>query len=81
MRYAYLGDRLTRPALVGKPCDPELRPDGKCIVGKSKQLVRFASGETVMVLRRRLRRRDKLKGNPKDNPEASNNRFGAICRL
>ncbi len=55
MRYVYLGDRLTRADLVGQLCDPLLRADGKCVVGKSKQLVRFASGEAVVVLRRRLR--------------------------
>lgn len=55
MRYVYLGDRMTRPELVGAACDPVLRPDGKCIVGGSKQLVRFADGLEVIVLRRRLR--------------------------
>lgn len=55
MRYLYLGDALTRSDLRGAPCDPVRRPDGKCIVGGSKMLVRFASGEEHVVLRRRLR--------------------------
>lgn len=56
MRYVYLGDAWTAPALVGAPCDPVRRPDGKCVVGGSKQLVRFADGTEHVVLRRRLRR-------------------------
>jgi hypothetical protein len=56
MRYVYLGDAHTRAELVGAACDPVLRPDGKCIVGGSKQLVRFADGAEHVVLRRRLRR-------------------------
>ena len=56
MRYVYLGDAMTREDLVGQACDPVRRAkDGKCVVGGSKQLVRFASGETHVVLRRRLR--------------------------
>ena len=56
MRYIYLGDRLTDPSLVNAACDPVRRRDGKCIVGKSKQLVRFGDGRAVVVLRRRLRK-------------------------
>jgi hypothetical protein len=55
MRYVYLGDRLTDLALIGQRCEPVRRADGRCIVGGSKQLVRFASGRLVVVLRRRLR--------------------------
>lgn len=55
MRYVYLGDRLTDPALVGQACEPVRRPDGKCICGRSAQLVRFADGLARVVLRRRLR--------------------------
>lgn len=51
----YLGDRLTDPRLKNQPCDPVRRPDGRCIVGGSKQLVTFAGGDRVVVLRRRLR--------------------------
>lgn len=32
MRYTYLGDKLTDPALMGMACDPVRRPDGKCII-------------------------------------------------
>lgn len=54
-RYVYLGDKLTDLALVGQPCDPVRRGDGRCVVGGSKQLVEFASGVRCVVLRRRLR--------------------------
>jgi hypothetical protein len=57
MRYVYLGDRMTRPDLVMAPCDPVRRTDGRCIVGKSKQLVTFKDGSEIVVLRRRLRLR------------------------
>lgn len=57
MRYIYLGDKWTHPDLVGAECDPIRRPDGKCIVSveRATALVRFADGEPVVVLRRRLR--------------------------
>lgn len=55
MRYRYLGDRLTDPALRGAPCDPVRRPDGKCVVGRGSQLVRFADDRRAVVIRRRLR--------------------------
>lgn len=57
MRYIYLGDKLTDPALRGMPCDPVRRADGKCIVGQSTAaaLVIDASGRQHVVLRRRLR--------------------------
>lgn len=54
-RYVYLGDAMTAPDLVGAACDPVRRSDGKCTVGGSKMLVRFASGVVHVVLRRRLR--------------------------
>lgn len=58
MRYVYLGDAMTEPALIGKPCDPVRRPDGKCIVSRrmAAALVRF-EGESLprVVKRRRLR--------------------------
>lgn len=57
MRYVYVGDRMTDPALVNQPCDPVLRADGKCILGGSKMLVRFPDGLARVVLRRRLRLR------------------------
>jgi hypothetical protein len=60
VRYLYLGDKMTDPTLVGLPCDPVRRADGKVIVGSGKgtprnQLVRFADGRLVVVLGRRLR--------------------------
>jgi len=54
MRYVYLGDRFTSPALVGAPCDPVRRPDGKCITGRGSMLVDFG-GHQAVVLCRRLR--------------------------
>jgi hypothetical protein len=60
MRYIYLGDRLTDAALKGRGCDPVRRSDGKCVVGRSKQLVEFDEGKHVVVLRRRLRVHDAL---------------------
>lgn len=59
MRYVYLGDRFTREDLIGRTCDPVRRPDGKCIVGASKALVRFEGGEEHVVNRRMLRLRSK----------------------
>jgi hypothetical protein len=57
MRYVYLGDKLTDPRLVGQPCDPIRRADGKCVVSRRprNQLVRFVDGSLVVVLARRLR--------------------------
>jgi len=55
--YTYLGDRLTDPRLKGQACSAVRRPDGKCIRGKNgNMLVRFACGETVVVLGRLLRK-------------------------
>lgn len=60
MRYHYLGDRFTDSMLVGVPCDPVRRQDGKCIVGRNAtQLVLFGDGHQVVVLRRRLRLKEK----------------------
>jgi hypothetical protein len=57
MRYVYLGDGLTDPRWAGQPCDPVRRADGKCVVGRSprNQLVRFSTGELVVVRARLLR--------------------------
>jgi hypothetical protein len=57
MRYLYLGDALTDPALVNQPCDPVRRDDGKCIVSTKMAvaLVVFADGLQRVVKRRRLR--------------------------
>jgi hypothetical protein len=55
VRYVYLGDGVTDPARSGAACDPVRRRDGTCLVAVSKQLVQFASGRIVVVLRRWLR--------------------------
>ena len=60
MRYIYLGTRATDPALKGRACDPVRRPDGRCVVGRGNQLVRFGDGQTRVVVRRRLRLTEKL---------------------
>ncbi|HLT46283.1 MAG TPA: hypothetical protein VK002_03570 [Rubricoccaceae bacterium] len=36
MRYVFLGDRLTRPDLAGRPCDPVRRPDGRVVRGHNR---------------------------------------------
>lgn len=60
MRYVYLGDKFTDSRLVGQPCDPIRRVNGRVVVGSGKgtprnQLVRFADGTLAVVLGRRLR--------------------------
>lgn len=57
MRYTYLGDKQTRPELVGVQCDPVRRPDGKCIVSvpMATAMVTLEDGTEHIVLRRRLR--------------------------
>lgn len=57
MRYVYLGDAMTDPALVNQPCDPVRRADGKCILSTrmATALVVFADGVERVVKRRRLR--------------------------
>lgn len=57
MEYTYLGDRLTDSLFKGQPCQAVRRHDGKCIRGKNgNMLVRFSSGESVVVLGRQLRK-------------------------
>ncbi len=57
MRYTYLGDKLTDPALVDMQCDPVRDARGKCIVSAkmATALVVDAKGKQYVVLRRRLR--------------------------
>jgi hypothetical protein len=56
-RYRYLGDRMTDRALVNRECIAVLRPDGKCIVGRSAMLVQFdGEAKPRVVLRRMLRK-------------------------
>lgn len=55
-RYRYLGDRLTRPELCGRPCVAVLDARGKCIrSSRSTMLVEF-DGVRHVVLARQLRR-------------------------
>jgi hypothetical protein len=61
MRYVYLGDRWTDATLVGQPCEPVRRADGKVVVSAGKALVVFADGTEHVVMRRRLRLRDRLR--------------------
>lgn len=62
MRYTFLGDKLTRPALRSMQCDPVRRPDGRCIVNVrlASALVIDAQGQRHVVPRRRLRLNHKL---------------------
>lgn len=53
--YIYIGDKLTDGRLKKKRCTAVLNDRGKCIVGKSKMLVRFGN-ETHVILRRLLRK-------------------------
>lgn len=57
LRYFYLGDKLTAPALIGLQCDPVRRADGKCIISQkmATALVIDDQGRKHVVLRRRLR--------------------------
>jgi hypothetical protein len=61
MRYTYLGDQMTAPALTGMQCDPVRRKDGKCIVSvkMATALVVDATGQRYVVKRRRLRLNEK----------------------
>ena len=62
-RYTYLGDRQTRPDLVGLQCDPVRREDGRCVVSTrfASALVEDASGRRYVVARRRLRLNSKTR--------------------
>jgi len=56
-QYIYRGDRWTMGWLCGRRCEAIRRPDGKCIRGRNgNMLVRFTSGEIVVVLGRQLRK-------------------------
>lgn len=57
MRYTYIGDKLTTPALIGLQCDPVRRPDGRCIISQkmATALVIDDQGRKHVVVRRRLR--------------------------
>lgn len=61
MRYTYVGDKLTRPDMIGMQCDPVRRPDGKCVINikMATALVVDEHGAKYVVLRRRLRLNEK----------------------
>jgi hypothetical protein len=63
MRYVYLGDKHTDAQVLGMPCDPVRREDGKCVVNvkMASALVIDAAGALQVVARRRLRVVGKLK--------------------
>jgi hypothetical protein len=62
MKYIYLGDRLTDPALRGMPCDPVLNAAGKCIRGRNgSMLVAGSDGRRWVVIGRLLRKQNKEK--------------------
>lgn len=65
MRYIYFGDKLTAQRLHNMPCDPVRRADGKCIVGRGSALVADKFGRKYVVLRRRLRLKEKLYSHPR----------------
>jgi len=55
--YIYLGDKLTDPALISKPCSAIRNREGKCIRSPmATMLVRFEGGRPAVVLARRLRK-------------------------
>jgi len=56
MRYRYINRAyIAHGAQHGLRCDPVRRPDGRCVVGAGKALVRFEDGEVAVVIRRCLR--------------------------
>ena len=56
MRYKYINKAyIGSGAPHGTKCDPVKRSDGKCIVGRGNQLVKFEDGENCVVIRRCLR--------------------------
>lgn len=68
-RYVYVG--RVRPEWHGRPCDPVMRPDGKCIIGRRprNQLVRFADdGSLCCVPSRTLRLAAKYYGQADQPP-------------
>ena len=60
MNYIYLGDKLTDKKYKNKKCWAVLKPNGKCIRGKSKMLVEFNDNKKQLVIAYRLR---KIKSN------------------
>lgn len=59
MRYRYTNVAYIKSgAQHGIECDPVFREDGKCVVGKGKQVVLFGDGVKAAVIRRCLRVRN-----------------------
>ncbi len=57
MEYIYHGDRLTDPKYKKQPCQAVRRANGKCMRGRNgSMIVKFESGETVIVIARLLRK-------------------------
>lgn len=56
--YTYLGDKLTAPELVNRPCRSVIREDGRCIRGRNGSMLVMFDKETAprVVLARRLRK-------------------------
>lgn len=55
-QYIYRGDKLTDPTLKERSCTAVLAETGKCIRGGNGNiLVRFDTGELVVVVGRRLK--------------------------
>ncbi len=66
MRYVFLGDRLSRPDLAGRPCDPVRHPDGRVVRGRNRNaLVVFDTGEVAVVPGGRLRLAAKAAHDPR----------------
>ena len=73
MRYVYLGDALTRPALRGAPCDPVMRTGaaGRPVVTRGRnrnQLVTWLDGTRDVVPGRHLRLASKRGAPPPPSP-------------
>ena len=61
MRYCYHNRAyLNSGAPHGIRCDPVKR-DGRCVVGRGNQLVRFEDGQMAVVIRRCLRLAEKCR--------------------
>jgi len=55
--YKYSGDRMTDAKYKGQSCEAVYNSNGKCIRGRNgNMLVKFITGETVVVLARQLRK-------------------------
>lgn len=57
--YIYLGDKLTDEKYKDKHCTAVRRADGKCIRGKNSNMLVEFNGIKVVILARRLRKKNK----------------------